>query len=277
MLWRSGLALILCATAALSDPLTFVWRTALDADLPRFGGFSAIEMQTQDAAIVLSDRGSAFAFSIDRRARHVAARPVGIAWADRDTEGLAWANGQLFFSFEGPAEVGRSNGRVLPRAPSYREFPQNGGFEALAGTPDGILYAIPERPASNSARIPVLQLNSGRWSVLTHLPSLDGFSPVGADLGPDGYLYLLLRSFSPVGFRSQVARLDPSDPTGSFTPLLTTALGAYGNLEGLAVWQSQSGATCLTMVSDNNFLSLQRSELVEYALTETLAGGATCD
>ena len=45
----------------------------------------------------------------------------------------------------------------------------------------------------------------------------------------------------------------------------------------LAIWQSKSGATCLSMVSDDNFLSIQRTELVEYALTETLAGGATCD
>jgi hypothetical protein len=45
----------------------------------------------------------------------------------------------------------------------------------------------------------------------------------------------------------------------------------------LAVWQSHSGATCLTLVSDNNFLAIQRTEMVEYALTETLAGGARCD
>jgi hypothetical protein len=31
------------------------------------------------------------------------------------------------------------------------------------------------------------------------------------------------------------------------------------------------------LVSDDNFLRVMRNELVEYALTETLAGGASCD
>ncbi|MEL7133550.1 MAG: esterase-like activity of phytase family protein, partial [Pseudomonadota bacterium] len=113
MLWRFGLALILSATVASSDPLTFAGKIALRSDLDGFGGLSAIEMRSGDEAIVLSDRGRAFSFNIDRAAQTVTAQPVPIPWTDRDTEGLAWANGQLFFSFEGPAVRAPELGRTL--------------------------------------------------------------------------------------------------------------------------------------------------------------------
>ena len=45
----------------------------------------------------------------------------------------------------------------------------------------------------------------------------------------------------------------------------------HDNLEGLAVWRDDSGAIRLTMISDDNFNLLQRTELVEYAVPETLA------
>ncbi|WP_299607807.1 esterase-like activity of phytase family protein [uncultured Tateyamaria sp.] len=277
MLWRSGLALILTAVAAVAEPLSFVGQHPLASDLPGFGGLSAIEMRSGTSALVLSDRGMSFALTLDRDAQRVTAEPVPVAWENRDSEGLAWASNRLYVSYEGPAEVSTASGRALPRAPNYWIFPGNRGFEALAGAPDGTLYAIPERGPARSDPIPVFRYLAGRWTTLTHLPPPKGFLPVGADIGPDGELYLLLRSFSPLGFRSRIIRLDPEDPESERTVLLTTRPGQFDNLEGLAIWQSDSGATCLTMVSDDNFRSLQRTELVEYALTETLEGGATCN
>lgn len=277
MLWRSGLALILLATAALSDPLTFMGQMEPKADLPGFGGLSAIEMQSGGSALVLSDRGTAFTLTLERDEDRVTATAAQTAWPKRDSEGLAWAGNRLYVSYEGPAEVATAMGRVLPRAPKYWTFPSNRGFEALAGAPDGALYAIPERGAKRSDPIPIFRYLAVRWSILTRLPPPDAFLPVGADIGPDGQLYVLLRSFSLLGFRSRIIRIDPERPDVARTTLLTTRPGQFDNLEGLAMWRSSSGATCLTMVSDDNFRSVQRTELVEYALTETLAGGATCD
>ena len=48
--------------------------------------------------------------------------------------------------------------------------------------------------------------------------------------------------------------------------LLTTATGTYGNLEGISVWQDDSGQTFMTLVSDDNFRGYLASELVEYKI-----------
>ena len=47
--------------------------------------------------------------------------------------------------------------------------------------------------------------------------------------------------------------------------LLTTRPLQYDNLEGISVWDDGQGIR-LTMISDDNFLIVQRTELVEYRL-----------
>jgi hypothetical protein len=84
---------------------------------------------------------------------------------------------------------------------------------------------------------------------------------VGADFGPDGLFYILERTVSPLGFRSRVQGLDDQ-------VLLSTLPSKHGNLEGISVWRDSAGQTRVTMVSDNNFLSVLRSEIVEYSLQE---------
>ncbi len=113
--------------------------------------------------------------------------------------------------------------------------------------------------------------------MIAFLPRRGSFLPTGADIGPDGLLYILERAFTALGFRSRIRRLDPAAPGAGVQTLITTPMGLHDNLEGISVWRSNTGATCLTLVSDDNFLAIQTSELVEYALTETLAGGASCD
>ena len=46
--------------------------------------------------------------------------------------------------------------------------------------------------------------------------------------------------------------------------VLQTPIGLHDNLEGLSVWRDGAGDIRLTMVSDDNFIALQRTELVEY-------------
>ena len=96
-----------------------------------------------------------------------------------------------------------------------------------------------------------------------------GFLPVSADIGPDGRFYLLERNFGLFGFRSRLRRweLTEKGPVGEQT-LLQTSSGRHDNLEGLSVWRDHSGSLRATMISDDNFRSLQRTELVEYALPD---------
>jgi hypothetical protein len=50
--------------------------------------------------------------------------------------------------------------------------------------------------------------------------------------------------------------------------LLETAPGAFGNLEGLSVWQDAAGALRLTLVADDNFLFFLGTEVVEFTVPD---------
>ena len=84
-------------------------------------------------------------------------------------------------------------------------------------------------------------------------------------MGPDGKLYVLERDFRGLrGFASRVRRYAFDDTgIGPPEPVLTTSLMQFDNLEGIAVWADGQGIR-ITMISDDNFLFVQRTELVEY-------------
>ncbi|WP_299209746.1 esterase-like activity of phytase family protein [uncultured Tateyamaria sp.] len=277
MLWRFGLALILSATAAFAEPLTFIQSWPLRSDRSDFGGLSAIEISDSNSAIVLSDRGTAFALTLDRSTRSITIEPASQPYPNSDSEGLARAGDTLYFSYEGPAAIAAQDGTRVPPHPDFATYHPNGSLEALAADDDGTLYTLPERSGDLARPFPIYRFQNGTWDIIATLPRTGPFLPAGADIGPDGRLYILERTFTPLGFRNRIRRMDPGQPDTPAETLLTTGAGRHDNLEGLSIWQSDSGATCLTMVSDDNFISVQRTELVEYALTETLAGGATCD
>ena len=48
--------------------------------------------------------------------------------------------------------------------------------------------------------------------------------------------------------------------------MLTTYPGQFDNLEAISLWHDRSGATRITMISDDNFLRIQRTQIVEYIL-----------
>ena len=273
-----GVALSLFGFTATAEPLTYIRSMPLISDLPTFGGISAIEMQNPGIrAMVLSDRGAAFTITLDRTAQSYVIAAVQQPQPHRDSEGLAQSDKHMFFSYEGPAEVWRADKTRLPRHPDFAAYPPNGSLEALAAAPDGTLYALPEQSGGRRQPFPIYRFFQDGWQIIGRLPQRGPFLPAGADIGPQGRLYILERAFSLLGFRSRVRRIDLENPDAEAETLLTTGPGVHDNLEGLAVWRSRSGATCLTFVSDNNFLPIQRTEWVEYALTETLARGAHCD
>ena len=84
-------------------------------------------------------------------------------------------------------------------------------------------------------------------------------------IGPDGKLYVLERDFRGLrGFASRVRRYAmEDDKIGPPEHILTTSLMQFDNLEGIAVWADGQGIR-ITMISDDNFLFVQRTELVEY-------------
>lgn len=192
-----------------------------------------------------------------------------------DSEGLAIGrDGTIWISFEGLDRIARYDdvdrpAIRVPVPPDWARIQVNEGFEALAITPDGALLTLPEY-APKGGDFPVWRYRDGGWDQPYTIPADPEWQAVGADVGPDGRLYLLERNFRGLlGFRSRVRRfgLGPDGIT-STEELLSTGTLQYDNLEGISVWDDGLGIR-LTMISDDNFLPVQRTELVEYRVTDT--------
>ncbi|MFA8386100.1 MAG: esterase-like activity of phytase family protein [Pelagibaca sp.] len=251
-----------------------------------FGGYSAITLASDGAGFVmLSDRGHLIEGTIFRHGDRV----IGVRSSEmaelhlpdslfghpsiRDTEGLARdVEGRLYVSVESENRVLRRDldgtWSALPTHPDVQSLPNNRGLEALAIATDGTVYALPEYSRDLQSPFPVFRFQSDTgWDQPMSISREGGLLPVGADIGPDGRLYVLERGFTGFGFSSRVRRFDISPDEGiPGETLLESEPRRHDNLEGLAVWAASDGSLRLTMVSDDNFLFLQKTEIVEYAV-----------
>lgn len=282
-------ALILAACAGPNDPgVRYIGSFSWQMQQPWFGGLSGLEL-TDDGLgmLVLTDKAHLLEAKLQRENDQIIGVIAGESWqlkssagkplAGRilDAEGLAvMPDGSICVSFEAVHRVAcylRPDAPAVPlaRPPAFRNMSPNGSLEALAVDPQGRLYTLPEEDRNPDGSIPVYRWANGHWSQPFSLPARGKFLPVGADFGPDGTFYLLERAFGGIGFRTRVRRwqITEDGPQDEQT-LLTTGLGAHDNLEGLSVWRDDQDRIRLTMVADDNFNSIQRTELVEYALTE---------
>lgn len=282
------LALTLAALPARSEGLraeylgSFKW----EQPQPWFGGLSGLELSADGRQMtVITDRGRILYANILRQdgaikdisltravplRAHSGAVLIGRI---RDSEGLAVApDGTVYVSFEGIHRVSRYRqvdraSESLSRPKAFRLLPNNGGFEALAMDDRGRLLALPEQAFDSNGDIPVYRWDNDAWTQPFCLSSDGAFLPVGADFGPDGRLYLLERAYNIFGFRSRVRSWRIADDRAVDERLeIQTTTGTHDNLEGISVWKDTQGRLRLTMVADDNFLFLQRTEFVEYAL-----------
>ncbi len=274
LLW----ALPACADATLIGQYT--WHEPGS----HFGGFSAIEVTDDgNGFVAVSDRAGFITGSFQRANGAIvgiaasAVMPMrdadgsGLGRLDGDSEGLAIGrDGMLYVSFEmrhGVRSFGGVDapGSFLIQDPAFSRLQPNSSFEALAVGPDGALYTLPERSGRANRPFPIYRYKDGVWDQPFDIPRRGAFLMSGADIGPDGRLYLLERDFAGIGFRSRVRRFDLDG--GSEEVVLQTGLGVHDNLEGISVWQDADGLR-LTMISDDNFRFFQRTEIVEYRLTD---------
>ena len=254
-----------------------------------FGGFSGLELSEDGKQMVaISDRGVFVEGNILRKNGEIIAvqdirqtrvlRPNGKfpkRSAKRDSEGLAFLpKGAVAVSFEGDHRLERFSqpgvpGQKMPFSESFQSMEPNGGFEALAVDRAGTFFAMPEEPIGATDKIHVFALKNGSWSTAFTLTRDKQFQPVGADFGPDDRLYVLERGFNGFGFRTRVRSFAIHDSAASDEKVLfSKGIGIHDNLEGLAVWRDQQGLIRLTMISDDNFRLIQRTEIVEYAVTQ---------
>lgn len=263
---------------------SFAWAMADE----NFGGLSAIEMSPDGQSfLAITDRGGwtqgAVTRSPDGQITAIDATPIRLLrgrfeapLADQrnDSEGLAVAaDGTIFVSFEHVARVLRYDSadgpaRNLPTPREFGRFQNNSSLEALAIDAEGTLYTLPERSGALTRPFPVWRFKNGTWDQPFDLRRDASFLPVGADIGPDGRLYLLEREFLGLsGFASRVRSFALGDQglSDERTEIQTTA-GQHDNLEGISVWRDASGHLRLTMVADDNFNFFQTTEIVEYRL-----------
>lgn len=254
-----------------------------------FGGFSGIEI-SQDGMdiVVISDR-SHFAWAhLVRRAGEIT--DIALDGHERmldiwgrlpkggfgDSEGLAQVGaGPYYVSFEGQDRLEAfdqpgGKGRSIKSERAFEKMNSNGALEALAIDAQGRLYALAEDPIGDPKVAQVFRFDGRKWSTPFHIHRSDVFRPVGADFGPDGRFYLLERGFNGIAFRSRVRRFNigPNGLTDEVV-LFTTISGTHDNLEGLTVWKDSNGLIRLTMISDDNFRFVQRTEVVEYVVPKS--------
>ena len=263
---------------------SFAWRHGASW----FGGFSALHVSGQGRhMIAITDRTTLVTARIERDGGAISGISILGQWPilsskgrrmkgrAGDSEGLAVApDGSLYISFEGVHRVAHyaapgTKARVLPRPAGFNGLDRNGSFEGLAIDDQGRLYTVTETSRAANGDILVYRWDGNRWTTPFGLPPRGKFRPVAADFGPDGRFYVLERAVALIGFRSRLRRwqIDGDVPSAEEI-LFETGTGAHDNLEGLSVWRDDQGQLRATMISDDNFLSLQRTELVEYALPE---------
>lgn len=294
---RRGLAVALSAALATQ----FCTRTGGDApeigrfagqvewDRPGdwFGGFSGLTVDPEGGRfLALSDRAVLVEGRFVRRAGEIvrirSGRPTrltklgGMPLSGRevDSEGLTVApGGRALVSFEQthsirPLAHGRL-GPTLPTPAAFQNLRNNGSLESLATAPDGSIWTVPEFPGRFANTYSVFVFRGGAWHQPFSLPRRGGFRAVGADFGPDGRFYLLERRLTMLGFQSRLRRwtFGPTGPAGEQL-VFRSAAGQHANLEGVAVWRRGTGALVATMISDDNFLPIQRTQIVEYAMPE---------
>lgn len=259
---------------------SFTW-SSKDKD---FGGFSGIELYPDGSRfIAITDRGNYLTGRLHRDKGRITRISTSALAPLRDTdgqqqtrkfskdsEGLALrSDGRVFVSYEGFhrvwAYLTMERAAWLPRPADFKHLQNNSSLEALAVDYRGWLYTLPERSGKLTRPFPIYRYRNGAWDQQLSIPRSGGFLAVGADIGPDGKFYLLEREFTGFGFRSRVRRFTLGETALSQPEtLLQTRVGRHDNLEGLAVTRTSSGEIRLTMISDDNFRSFQRTEIVEY-------------
>ena len=277
--------------------LEFRGGLTLTSSYREFGGLSAIRIAPDGAQFIsLSDHGRWF----KGRLTYEGARPVGIAEAVmapilgpdgqalaahgwHDTESIAEDGDTLYVGIEGVNQIVRfdygkdgllARGHPIPVPPGIRTLPSNKGLEALVFVPrdqpmGGTLIAISERGLDNAGNLRAF-LIGGPVPGTFAIKRIEKFDITDAARLPGGDLLILERSFSwSEGLFVQIRRIQIGDvKPGAVVdgPVLFEADLRFeiDNMEGLAVHQTPAGETVLTMISDDNFSAVQRTELLQF-------------
>lgn len=284
---RTVFALLILGAPVCAQHLEFVSQIELQSSDEEFGGLSALHMfDGGETFLAVSDAGRFQSGTIKRTDGKISGgtldplvRMLGVNGTpyrgnNADAEGLAVdKGGNIFVSFEGNHRVRmftdpKTPARSITGAVAFKRLQNNSGLEALAVSPQGHLYTLPERSGDGNRSFPLWRTAKGKWAIFAQVPRRGRYLPVGADIAPDGRFYLLERDFRGLfGFGSRVRSFAITEKgLTDEQEILKTNLGQHDNLEGISVWRDATGGLRVTMISDDNFQFFQTSEIVEYRL-----------
>ena len=257
----------------------------------RFGGLSALAARAPGHLLAISDSGVPVDIRIGPAgpvARILPRLDTGTGrrsgkWA-YDVESLAAAaDGRtLWAGLERRNVIARYDGALRLQArrapPEMKEWPGNGGAEAMARLPDGRMLVLAEVATEGAAadRREALIFpgdaagNPRAARRLSYRPPA-GYDPSDAAALPDGRVLVLNRAWRlPLRFSSAITLVDPRKAgagavlEGPVIARLAAPL-ATDNMEGMAIVREADGLI-LYLVSDDNFLPVQRTLLLRFRL-----------
>ena len=256
---------------------------SLNADHKHFGGFSGLLMNGT-RLIAVSDRGWWLLAEFDEEMQPLRAgyapmldsEGARLERSGRDAEGLTRRDAAMVVSFERDdrlmfhLEEGKLGETIRDR--DFEKLSYNQGLEALATTPDGWIIAIAEKPEADGHPLFLVRYSG---EVERHaMPAIPPFFVTGADVGPDGKLYVLRRHYAAlIGVSMRIHRYALGED-GVPIPETVEQLAAFesesgiDNMEGIALWQDGAGRTRLAVISDDNFNLIQRTLLMDFEVLE---------
>lgn len=254
----------------------------------RFGGISAMHVE-RGRVIALSDAGWLFRFPLPTRGEgplSITPLPEGPGLArvkgDRDVEAMTVHRGRAWLAFEGRNAIWRydlddwtSSAAAAPAA--MNNWPANQGSEAIVRLTDGRFLVFAEHQRSDGTSAVVLfsgdPTSEGSKAELLSYAAPKGYKITDAALLPDGRILFLNRRVSVAdGISAKLTvAVDPAPMPGSV--LGGTELAHFeapvivDNMEALSVGQ-ENGRTIIWIGSDDNYIPLQRTLLLKFALVE---------
>jgi len=278
--------------------LDFRGGIVLTSPFREFGGISAINIAADGSNfIAVTDRS----WWLRGRITYDGGRPSGIVGAEMapmlgpdgrtlaarrwyDTEALTRDGDTLYVGIERVHRIVRfdfgrdglrARGRPIDVPAAFRSLPSNGGIEALAFVPKGgplggALIAIAERGRTEAGDHRAFLIGGPRPGAFA-IKRRDAFDVSDATLSSASDLLVLERKFGwTTGLYIRIRRIAVADiRPGALVDgrvLFEADLGQQiDNLEGIAAHRS-GGETVLTLISDDNFSSIQRTLLLQFTL-----------
>jgi hypothetical protein len=276
--------------------LTLIGGWELDSENSDFGGYSALHAMGQGRFLALSDASvlAGFTLTDGEAARDSFIAPLPVRKGERstkkeqDSESLTHdpVSGRFWVGFEQRHRIrryapafARAEATGTPRI--MGDWPTNGGAEAMVRRRDGSFVLFAESHAQRPSLTTGLVFASdpsepgAKARRFAYRPPAGYWITDVASLG-DGRLIALHRSFSFIeGFKAKIGIIDRDAivPGAIVKPRIIADLAPsfpVDNMEGIAV-ERVGDRTIIWMISDDNFMPIQRTLLLKFAFREAAA------